>query len=339
MRHGPSSLAAVGIPRARDIEAAWQGLRGVAATTPLVEAEALNRIVGARVFLKLESLQHTGSFKLRGAYWKMSRLDEAQRRRGVAAHSSGNHAQGVAAAARRLGCSAWVLMPSHAARVKLDRARAWGAQVVLYDPSCDDRDRLLAAEVERSGRTPVPPFDDAEVIAGQATVGWEAAAQLHALGLRANTVLVPCGGGGLAAGVGLAFRHLQPQARVYAVEPQALDDARRSLVLGRRVGNPRTATSICDALRADVGVLPHAIHRDVLAGVLTVSDPQVCAAMRFAYHELKIVLEPSGACALAALLSGRREAVAPVVVLVLSGGNVDASCYVEVLAAGGERVS
>lgn len=316
-----------------DVERAAARLSGQVTLTPLLRSTALARITGAGVLVKAESLQRTGSFKFRGAYNKLCSLDPGERARGVVAYSSGNHAQGVAEAARLLGINATIVMPEDAPALKLARTRASGATVVLYDRYRQDR-RALAEEIAaRSGRVRVPPFDDPEIIAGQGTVGLEIARQCAALTLTPAAVLVPCGGGGLSAGVSIALRTLLPGSEIYAVEPEAFDDTRRSLSAGRRLPNPPDARSICDALLGEPSELTFSINRRLLGGVLTVSDEAVREAMRLAFRELKLVAEPSGIVGLAALLEGKLEAHGGgPVVLVLSGGNVDPRLYCEVLA-------
>jgi threonine dehydratase len=314
-----------------EIEAAAERLRGVTVVTPLLA-------FGRDAYLKPESLQPIGAFKLRGAYNAISSLSVAERAAGVVAHSSGNHAQGVARAARLLGVHAVIVMPSDASVVKLERTRADGAEVVLVGSASEERAaRALELAAER-GLTPIPPYDDRRIIAGQGTAGLEIVHGLEALGVNgAFTVLVPVGGGGLASGVATAVRSLRPEARVYGVEPALAADARDSLAAGHvvRWGPELVGRTIADGQRgSSIGRLNFVILSRYLAGVLTVEEDQICRAMVRAQREARLVLEPSGATALAALLFALpADAPRPVVAL-LSGGNVDPARYAEYIARG-----
>ena len=319
-----AELEPVALPGFADVEAAARRLAGVVRHTPLLAGTPLDELTGGRILLKPESLQRTGSFKFRGAYNRLVQLDEAARRRGVVAFSSGNHAQGVAAAARLLGIPATIVMPSNAPAIKLANTRALGAEVVLYDRFTEDRELIARRIVAERGATLVPAYDDAHVVAGQGTVGLELMQQAAELGLVPDQVLVPCSGGGLVSGTALAVRTLAPPTTVYGVEPEAFDDTRRSLAAGMLLRNPPEARSICDALQSSPpGRLTFAINRERLAGILTVSDAEVESAMARAVRDLKLVVEPGGAVALAALLSGKIAAGGRVTAVVLSGGNVD----------------
>ncbi len=288
---------------------------------------------GGRLLFKVESLQRTGSFKIRGAYNRLVQLDARQRDAGVVAFSSGNHAQGVAAAARMLGISATIVMPSDAPRVKLENTRALGAEVVLYDRVRESREQIAMKLASGRGATLVPAFDDPHVIAGQGTVGLELMQQAAELDLTPDQVLVPCSGGGLVSGSAIAIRALAPAAAVYGVEPEAFDDTRRSLAAGTLLKNPPEARSICDALQSSPpGKLTFAINRELLAGILTVSDAEVETAMARAFRELRLVVEPGGAVALAAALAGRVPLAGRTTAIVLSGGNVDAATFVAALS-------
>jgi threonine dehydratase len=325
------------LPTAADVRAAADRLAGVVRETPLVADTPLDRLSGGRILLKLEPLQHTGSFKVRGAYNRLVQLDAAARSAGVVAFSSGNHAQGVAWAARRLGIHAAIVMPADAPRAKLEGTRALGAEVVTYDRERESREEIATQLAARRGATLVPSFDDPDIIAGQGTVGHEFMRQCAALGLLPDDVVVCCSGGGLVSGVALAVRDAAPAARIYAAEPEAFDDTRRSLAAGRRESNPRGRRSICDALQApSPGVLTFALMQRLLAGGLVVGDDEVRQAMAWAWRELRVVVEPGGAVALAAVLAGRLDCAGRNVVVVVSGGNVDATLYAPViLAAGG----
>lgn len=331
----PESTAERGgaaLPAYAEVEAAAERLSGKAVVTPLIESPALNERVGGRVLLKAETLQRTGSFKFRGAYNRISLIPEAARAAGVVAYSSGNHGQGVAAAAALLGVAATIVMPSDAPRIKLANTRAHGAEVVLYERSSESREARAQEIAERTGATIVRPYDDPAIIAGQGTCGLEIARQATALGARLDAVLVCCGGGGLIAGCALALAELSPDTKVHSVEPAGFDDTRRSLERGERVANAPDARSFCDALLAPTpGELTFAINRELLAGGLAVSDAEVAAAMAFAFYTLKLVVEPGGAVSLAALLAGRFDARGKTVAITLSGGNVDPETYAKVL--------
>jgi threonine dehydratase len=321
------------LPELADVRAAAARLAGHARRTPLLAGTALDELAGGRVLLKLETLQHTGSFKFRGAYNRLAQLDAAQRARGVVAFSSGNHAQGVAAAARLLGIRATIVMPADAPRVKMLNTLALGAEVIEYDRLRESREAIAARLAGERGAVLVPSFDDAHVIAGQGTVGLEIVEQAEESGVALDDVLVCTSGGGLVAGVALAVQGLSPATRVWTVEPEGHDDHRRSLATGRRVANDPGTRSFCDALLApEPGVLTFEINRRRLAGGLAVSDAEVRAAIAYAARTLKLVVEPGGAVALAAVLSGRFAARDRNVAVVLSGGNIDDALLREVLA-------
>lgn len=304
-----------------DIQQAAERLEGHAVRTPLLECDALNALCGGRVLIKAEVLQRTGSFKFRGAFNKLLSLDSQERQRGVLAFSSGNHAQGVACAARMLGVQATIVMPADAPQIKILRTREYGARVVLYDRYKDDREAIAAQLASESGAITVKPFDDPLIMAGQGTAGLEITQQTDA---PLDLLLTPCGGGGLIAGVGTAIKAYYPSVEVYAVEPLEFDDTARSLALGERVENSPHARSICDALLSPTpGELTFAVNRQLLAGALSVSDAHARQAMAFAFEHLKLVVEPGGAVALAALLAGKVRLEGRTAALVLSGGNVD----------------
>jgi threonine dehydratase len=282
---------------------------------------------GGRVWIKAECLQQGGSFKLRGAFNRLLQLDEEERSRGVVAFSSGNHAQGVAIAARRLGIAATIVMPSDAPTVKREATLAAGAEIVAYDRMTESREEIGARLAAAKGATLVPSFDDVDVIEGQGSVGVEIAVQL---GGSPDTVLVPCGGGGLSGGIALAL----PEAEVIAVEPAGWDDMGRSLEAGEPVpvGDDPPPT-LCDALQTKlVSPLTLGALRSRGARAVSVSEAEVEAAMAFAARHLRIVAEPGGAVALAALLAGRGEGVTDRTVVVVSGGNVDPLLYARILA-------
>jgi len=312
-----------------DVRAAAQRLRGVAKRTPVVTSRMLDERSGARVFLKAENLQRIGAFKFRGAYNAIAQLDAAQRSAGVVAYSSGNHAQGVALAAWLLEVPATIVMPADAPAAKLAATRGYGAQVVTYDRAQANRAELAAAIAAERGATIVPPYDHPWVIAGQGTVALELIEDAGPL----DVLLVPLGGGGLLAGCALAAAALSPGVRIYGVEPEAGDDWVRSWRAGRIVEIPLPHT-IADGQQSRApGELTWPIVRRLGAGVVTVSDDEIRAAMQFAFERLKLVLEPSGASALAALLTEKVALRGARVGVVLSGGNVDAATFADCIAA------
>jgi threonine dehydratase len=314
------------MPSLLRIQAAALRMQGAVTRTPLLEAPLLNRIAGRRVLVKAESLQRTGSFKLRGAWAALSLLPPGT---GVLAYSSGNHAQGVAYAGACLGLPVVVVMPSDAPGVKIANTKAYGAEVVLYDRATEDRSTLGAQIMAARGLVLVPPYDDAEVIAGQGSVGLEIAEQAAGLeaGLEAE-VLTCCGGGGLTAGVALA---LEGRHRVRPVEPAGFDDMARSLAAGQRLRNPGLTGSICDAiLTPEPGALTFPILSRLCGPGLVVSDDQALRAVALAFTHLRLVLEPGGAVALAAALFA--PGLPDTVIAVASGGNVDPAVYARALA-------
>ena len=322
------------LPSFADIEAAAARLAGVVVRTPLVRSDALDEAAGGPVWVKAECLQRTGSFKMRGAYNRLAQLTAAERPRGVVAFSSGNHAQGVAAAARMLGVPAVIVMPSDAPRMKVEATRGFGAEIVLYDRFTESREAIAARIGQERGAVVVPSYDDPDVIAGQGTVGLEAASQLREAGVSAQVLICPASGGGLIAGVALAFEALSPDTRLYTAEPAGYDDHRLSLEAGARIALKPSGPSLCDALLApQPGELTFAINRTRLSGGYAVTDAEALAAMAFAFRHLKIVLEPGGAAALAAVLSGRAQLDGRTALIVASGGNVDAEVYAQALAA------
>lgn len=317
-----------------DVVDAARRLDGVAVRTPLIWSPALDARVGGHVLLKAETFQRVGAFKFRGAYNRLSRMSEAQRTAGVVAFSSGNHAQGVAFAARALGMPALIVMPSDAPRVKVEATRNYGAEIRLYDRVRESREQIAADVARERGAVVVPAFDDPHVIAGQGTAGLEIVEQAREMGERLGEVIGPVGGGGLMAGVSLAVHAHAPWARVRGVEPEGFDDTRRSLEAGERCGAPPARRSLCDALESPMpGEITFPILQANLAGVESVDDVEVAEAMRFAFRELKLVVEPGGSVGLAALLAGRIEpASSGVTVVILSGGNVDPELYGRIIA-------
>jgi threonine dehydratase len=325
-------------PAAEHIVAAARRIAGVAVVTPLLSSPALDAAAGARVLVKAESLQRTGSFKIRGAYNRLASIAPEERGRGVVAASSGNHAQGVAEAARLLGLKATIVMPSDAPRSKVAGALERGAAVVFYDRAREDRAAVAAALREASGAHDAPPFDHADTIAGQGTVGLEICAQARALGTGLDVVLCPASGGGLVAGLALALERESPATRIYAVEPLGFDDHRSSLRSGRRERNTQKSGSLCDALLAEQpGEITFAINRRLLAGALAVTDAEALAAVGFAFRRMKLVLEPGGAVALAAALLGKIDLRGKTVGVIASGGNVDPAVFARAIGGADAR--
>lgn len=310
------------------IEAAAARLKGQAHVTPLLSSPFLDEIAGRRVLVKAECLQHTGSFKFRGAWSAVSALPGEVRRRGVIAFSSGNHAQGVALAARRHGIASVIVMPSDAPRIKIENTRALGAEVVLYDRATEDRDAIGARLAAERGLTLIKPFDEPLVIAGQGSVGLEIAEQAAAEGVNGADVLVCCGGGGLSSGVALALEARAPGMRVRTVEPAGFDDMARSLRSGHILRNAATTGSLCDAIvTPQPGAITFPILQRLAGPGLVVSDDEALHAMALAFSRLRIVLEPGGAVALAAALFRPSDIDGEAVVAVASGGNVDPEVF------------
>ncbi len=317
-----------------DVEAAAARLRGRVVRTPMLRHPVLDEATGGTVLVKPEPLQRTGSFKLRGATNAALLLDEGARRAGVVTHSSGNHGQAVAAAARMLGMPALVAMPADAPAIKRDATRRWGAEIHPFDRHNTDREALAERLAAERGATVIPPFDHPHVIAGQGTAALELIEDARAAGLAPLDALAVCtGGGGLVAGCALAAAALAPGAAVWAVEPEGWDDTKRSLEAGERLENDGAGSGLCDALLSRrPGALTFPINRRLLAGAAVVTEAEVLRAMRFAFEHLKLVVEPGGAVALAAVLAGRVEARGRTVGVVLSGGNVDPAVFARALA-------
>ena len=324
----------------QDIRHAREIVRGIVRETPLIEDHRLSEKLGGRILIKAEGLQREGSFKLRGAYNRLAAIPADARDRGVVAWSSGNHAQGVALAARLLGIPATIVMPADAPRVKVDNSRALGAEILFYDRRTESRETIARALVAERGATLVPSYDDPHVIAGQGTLGLEILDQAAHADAAIDQLLVCCGGGGLVAGCATAMKAADPAIRILAVEPEAFDDTRRSLEKGERVANPVNAVSICDALMApEPGELTFPMNRALLAGGLSVTDDEVREAMRYAFAAHGLVAEPGGAVALAAVLAGKIAVAGLVTVVVLSGSNVDPETFAAILTGGAEAVS
>jgi len=315
-----------------DIQAAAARLSGLAVRTPLIESPALNDRLGGRILLKPETLQRAGAFKFRGAYNRLSQLSDDERRRGVVAFSSGNHAQGVALAAQLLGCPALIVMPSDSPAVKVAGTRGFGAEIRFYDRFTEDRVAIADQIARERGCVVVPSYDDPHIIAGQGTVGLEIVEQARSLGLELDRVLSPVGGGGLIAGVSTAVKALSPTSEVWGVEPAGFDETRRSLASGQRETIDDGARSICDALLTPIpGELTWPINSRNLTGIAAVTDAEVAEAMRYAFSVLKLVIEPGGSVALTAALTGKIDLKGQTAAIVCSGGNVDPALYARIL--------
>ena len=310
------------------IEAAAQRLQGHVRRTPLLSSPFLDEIAGRKVFVKPECLQHTGSFKFRGAWSALSALPEPQRARGVIAFSSGNHAQGVAYASQLHGTSAVIIMPSDAPALKIANTRAYGAEVILYDRANEDRDAIGTAIAVERGLTLIKPFDEPQVIAGQGTTGLEIAEQAAEMGISQADVIVCCGGGGLTSGIAVALEAHAPGLRARTAEPEGFDDVKRSLESGTIQHNAQLSGSICDAIiTPQPGNLTFPIMQRLCGPGLTVSDEECLHAMALAFLRLKIVIEPGGAVALAAALFRGTEITTETVIVTVSGGNVDPEMF------------
>jgi threonine dehydratase len=320
-------------PDYADVLAAATRLAGKAVRTPLLEAPLLNAKLNARLLVKPECLQRTGSFKYRGALNRLSLIPEADRAKGVLAYSSGNHAQGVAYAASQLGIKASIIMPKDAPEMKIGNTRAYGAEVILYDRYSESREEIGQRIAAETGATLVRPYDDPGVIAGQGTIGLEIAEQAAEIGAKLDAVIVCCGGGGLVSGVALALHGAAPGVAVYSAEPENFDDMARSLASGKHESNDPAARSICDAIVTPTpGQITFGICKSLLAGGLAVSDEEALDAMAAAFRYLKIVVEPGGAVALAAALSGKLDIAGKTVAVVCSGGNADTEMFTRALA-------
>lgn len=315
------------------IHAARNRIAGHVRQTPVLSSPFLDEIAGRRVLVKAECLQHTGSFKFRGGYSALSGITDAQRAGGVIAYSSGNHAQGVALAAKLHGVAAVIIMPSDAPKLKIENTRAFGAEVVLYDRFGEDRDAIGQKLAAARGLTLIRPYDEPLVIAGQGTLGLELGPQLAEAGMTSGDVLVCCGGGGLTSGVALALADVAPGLRVRPVEPHGYDDVARSLASGRIVGNAANVRSICDAIVTPApGKLTFPIMQAHCGPGLAVPDEHALRAVALAFQRLKIVAEPGGAVALAAALFQADQVEGDAVAVVVTGGNVDGDVFAQALA-------
>lgn len=316
-----------------DVRDAARQIKGVAVHTKLIENDILNARTGARVFVKPECLQRTGSFKIRGAYNCISRLNDAEKKRGIVAFSSGNHAQGAACAAKMLGVPATIVMPTDAPAIKVANTKGFGAEIIFYDRYRESREAIAAELSKERDLAVVPSYDHLHIIAGQGTAGLEIIEDIQAMGLELDAALFNCGGGGLTSGSTIAIKSLSPATQVHTVEPTDFDDTLRSIKSGKIEEVAPDARSICDALLSPSPgklTLPILLENDVKC--LTVTDDEVKAAMRFAMTELKIIAEPGGAASLAAILSGKVDTKGKVISVIVSGGNVDPDVYAKIVA-------
>ena len=317
------------LPTFDDVVDAARVIEGHAVRTPLIESPALNERLGGRALMKAENLQVIGAFKFRGAYNRIARLSEAERRRGVVAYSSGNHAQAVAAAARRVGTTAVIVMPADSPAIKVAGVREHGGEVRMYDRYTENREAIGQEIARERGSVLVPPFDDPFVIAGQGTAGLEILEQADG---PIDQLLSGCSGGGLIAGLNLAFEARSASTRVIGVEPELYDDTARSLAAGERIGVAPTGKTICDALMTPIpGELTFPINRRRLEKAISVTDDEVADAVAYAFKTLKLVVEPGGAVSLAALLAGKVETQGLTTAILLSGGNVDPALFSRII--------
>ncbi len=320
------------LPRLVDIKAAQRRLLGHAKITPLLESQRLNARVDARLLFKAECLQRTGSFKFRGAFNKIDQIPRERRGAGVVAYSSGNHAQGVGAAAEILDIPATIVMPSDAPTIKIENTKNYGADVVLYDREDGNRVAIANRILDETGGTLVPPYDDFDVIAGQGTIGLEFICEAETMGTALDVVLGPSSGGGMMSGVAIAFASHSPKTALYSVEPDNFDDIAQSLSVGKRQSIDARTPSICDALLLETpGKLTFEIMKAHLSGGVSVTDEEALSAVSVAFEELKIVLEPSGAIGLAAILYEKLDVRRKTVGIICSGGNVDPELFARAL--------
>jgi threonine dehydratase len=312
-----------------DVRAAAERLRGIAHRTPVLTSSGLDDLSGSRIFVKCENFQRVGAFKFRGAYNALSKLDAEERRRGVVAFSSGNHAQGVALAAHLLGITATIVMPADASRVKLAATAGYGAHIVAYDQATQSRETIAAELVGETGAILIPPYDHLDIIAGQGTAALELCEEVAGL----DAVLVPLGGGGLLAGTATAVKALQPTCSVFGVEPEAGNDWYLSWQLDERVTIALPATIAEGVRTTEPGAVTWPIARELAAGVLLVNDDEIRNAMRFAAQRMKMVVEPAGATVLAAVIGHHVPSPAKRIGVIVSGGNIDLETFAALCAS------
>ncbi|PCI48261.1 MAG: pyridoxal-5'-phosphate-dependent protein [Alphaproteobacteria bacterium] len=316
------------MPTLRDIQDAAERLHGIAIKTPLLESVSLSEKFDARIFIKPENLQRVGAFKFRGAYNRLCQLTDSEKANEIVAFSSGNHAQGVALAAKILGLKAIIVMPSDAPAMKRDNTLSYGAEIIEYDRETESREEIARAIAAERQAVVVSSFEDFDIIAGQGTAGLEIIEQGREIGITFDQFFCPVGGGGLISGCATAIKGLCPNIEIYGIEPEGFDDVKRSLAVGSIQRNPQQTGSVCDALLSQsCGPLTFSIMQKYLKSVLTVSDTEALHAVKYAWENLKLVVEPGGAVALAALLSGKADIRGKTICLLLSGGNVDAEIF------------
>ncbi len=322
------------LPTSQDIQQAALCIKKYAYKTPLLESSLLNSQLGCRLFVKAENLQRTGSFKFRGAFNKISKIPDNKKKAGIVAYSSGNHAQGVAAVAKLLGIKAQIVMPIDAPAIKIANTKSYGAEVILYDRHKDDREEVSKELIKKNGSILVPPFDDAQIIAGQGTVGLEVAMQAKSINVSLDAFFAPCGGGGLISGCALALKSETPKTELYSAEPCGFDSTANSIKAGKILVGKINERSICDSLLSPVpGKLTYEINSKLLTACLTTNDQAVINAMKIAFKFFKLIIEPGGAAALAAVLSGQYSVAGKTLAVVLSGGNVDEDVYANALSS------
>lgn len=325
-----TDLPALKPPTFAEIEEAAEAIKAVAIRTPLLENAEINERMGGRLFIKAENLQRTGAFKIRGAYNRIRQLTDDERYRGVIAYSSGNHAQAVATAATIFETSAVIVMPADAPETKINRTRQLGAEVITYDRNKETREAVAEHIKAERNMVLVPPGEDGRVLAGGATVSREIFEDTNAMGVMLDTILTPCGGGGLTSTTAINAGEWSPDTQIYGVEPELFDDTKRSLEAGRPVPNPKGRKTICDSIMTDrPGPLTFSINQKHLNGVLTVTDDEVCMAMKVGFDAFKMVIEPGAAVGLAAVLAGKIETKGKAIAVVATGGNVDAAFFCE----------
>jgi threonine dehydratase len=319
-------------PTIKDIELAAERLGDYPVNTPVLESDRINDQLNCRVLIKAENLQRTGSFKFRGAFNMMASLTQDQKERGVVAYSSGNHAQGVAAAGKFLKIKSTIVMPSDAPKIKINNTLSYGAKVVFYNRADGNRVRIAQEIIKKTGAKLIPPYDAPEIIAGQGTLGLEFYNQINTQNTELDYLLGPCSGGGLIAGSAIVFKEKNPDTLVYCVEPEGYDDTALSLKANKRLTVKTDINSFCDALLLETpGKLTFEINKKLLEGGLVVTQEETALAMKTAFEEFKIIIEPGGAVALAAILTGKITANRKVIGIICSGGNIDASTFKEIL--------
>jgi threonine dehydratase len=320
------------LPTFEDVKSAAKQIDGYAVKTPFLKAQDLSEKLDAEVYIKPECLQRVGAFKFRGAFNRLSRLNEEERERGVVAYSSGNHAQGVAASAQILGMTAVIVMPEDSPKMKLQNTKDYGAEVITYNRETESREEIADKISIERGCIVVPSFEDHYIISGQGTAGMEAVNQAKDMSVKLDIFMTPIGGGGLISGCSIAVKALSPETEVYGVEPEGFDDVKRSIESGKIEHNARPSGSICDAiLTVHPEPMTHKIMSDNLSGVLTVTDDEVLVAMKYAWEKLKLVVEPGACVALAAVLHGKIDVKGKKLCIVLSGGNVDEDTFKKAL--------